>query len=218
MDKLIYTPPEQPLEILYHDRDIAVINKPSGLLSVPGGSPDLADCAESRLAEQLGELVYSVHRLDLWTSGLLIFALRRKAEADLHAQFRDRIIKKKYIALAAGHIQKSTGTMDWPLATDPNERPKQCVDYSKGKPALTHYQIIEYRREHTLVALFPYTGRSHQLRVHLATLGHPILGDPFYAPESIRKQANRLMLHAEWIQFQHPYHHECMEFCSPSGF
>lgn len=218
MSDFVYNPPTEPwLDILYQDKDIIVINKPSGLLSVPGRDPAHHDSAYARaLAEHPQAQV--VHRLDMATSGVLLLALRRSAERELKRQFRDRETQKSYYARVAGHIKATQGSIELPLICDWPNRPRQKVDHQVGKPSLTHYEVISKGRYSTLVKLIPITGRSHQLRVHMMALGHPILGDGFYADSWAKRLAPRLLLHAASLSIKHPYSGEPMSFSAPVPF
>lgn len=205
MSDFIYSPPTDPwLEIIYQDKDILVVNKPSGLLSVPGRATEHHDSVYSRvLAEYPNAQV--VHRLDMATSGVIVVALRRNAEKELKRQFRDRETKKTYYARVAGHMKQQKGSVDLPLICDWPNRPKQKVDHEIGKPSLTHFDVISYAKRSTLVKLTPITGRSHQLRVHMMAIGHPILGDNFYADPLAKRLASRLLLHAHELTIKQPY-------------
>lgn len=205
MSDFIYSPPTDPwLEIIYQDKDILVVNKPSGLLSVPGRATEHHDSVYSRvLAEYPNAQV--VHRLDMATSGVIVVALRRNAEKELKRQFRDRETKKIYYARVAGHMKQQKGSVDLPLICDWPNRPKQKVDHEIGKPSLTHFDVISYAKHSTLVKLTPITGRSHQLRVHMMAIGHPILGDNFYADPLAKRLASRLLLHAHELTIKQPY-------------
>lgn len=201
-DDWVYRPPEGAPVVLYEDRDVVVVNKPAGLLSVPGRGALLADCAESRLSGLFGK-IYAAHRLDMDTSGLLIFARRRSAERELHRQFRERLVEKRYVARVAGILSAIEGVISQPLRVIDGEG-RSAVD-PQGKPAHTRFVVQRQDENTALLHLFPRTGRSHQLRVHLAFLGHPILGDRFYAPPDVAAQSARLLLHAEEICFHQPY-------------
>lgn len=205
MSDFIYHPPTDPwLDIIYQDKDILVINKPSGLLSVPGKALELHDSVYSRvLAKHSNAQV--VHRLDMSTSGVIVIALRRNAEKELKRQFRERETKKTYYARVAGHIKQQAGTIDLALTCDWPNKPKQKVDHKIGKPSLTHFEVISYGKRSTLVKLMPITGRSHQLRVHTMAIGHPILGDNFYADPLAKRLSSRLLLHAETLTLKQPY-------------
>ena len=213
-----YMPPTEPwLDILYQDKDIIVLNKPSGLLTNPGRGPELADSLFSRVKADF-ELAQLVHRLDLSTSGVVIIALRRKAERELKRQFAERLVKKRYLAVVAGQPAPASGSIDWPLAVDAEQAPRQKVCLQTGKAAVTHYHVLQQLAAAALVELLPVTGRSHQLRVHMLTLGHPILGDAFYAPSPVLVAAPRLLLHAASLQIQHPYSGKTLEFTADTDF
>lgn len=204
-DVFSYCPPTEPwLDILYQDKDIVVLNKPSGLLTNPGRGPHLADCLLSRVQQQF-PLAQLVHRLDMATSGLVVIALRRSAERALKQQFADRQVAKRYLAVVWGKLAPSHGQVDVPLIADHQQPPKQKVCLTTGKPALTHYTVMQQLADRALVELKPVTGRSHQLRVHMLHLGHPILGDAFYACDKVRTAAPRLLLHAATLAFNQPY-------------
>ena len=213
----IYDPPLVPfLNVLYEDADIIVVNKPSGLLSVPGRLKEYHDSVLSRVRSMHPD-AFAVHRLDLGTSGVLVVGLNKKSISDLGKQFMGREVKKIYIALVDGIIKES-GKVDLPLILDINNRPYQKVDFEVGKAALTYYEPLQTFEDRTLVRLFPLTGRSHQLRVHLKEIGHPILGDHLYASEEIKNKAEHLCLHAGCLSFCHPTTKERMHFCAPPPF
>ncbi|MCA0041906.1 RluA family pseudouridine synthase [Celeribacter litoreus] len=197
-----YNPPQDPLDILHMDHEILVVNKPSGLLSVPGKGEHLADCLMSRIQSVFPEALL-IHRLDRDTSGVMIFALTPHAQRHIGLQFEKRQTKKTYVAVVHGKIAEKTGTVDLPLIVDWPNRPKQMVDHENGKQAITDWRVVRYADNQTRVRLMPKTGRSHQLRVHMLAIGHPIMGDPFYATGEAR-DAPRLMLHAEQLRLRHP--------------
>ena len=197
-----YNPPDDPLAILHDDHEVLLVDKPSGLLSVPGKGPDLADCLLTRV-QAVFPTALLVHRLDRDTSGVMVFALTPHAQRHLGLQFEKRQTRKTYVARVWGEMAEKTGTVDLPLIVDWPNRPKQMVDHENGKPAVTDWRVIRARDGETRVRLMPKTGRSHQLRVHMQALGHPILGDPFYADGPAR-EFPRLMLHSETLQFRHP--------------
>jgi tRNA pseudouridine32 synthase / 23S rRNA pseudouridine746 synthase len=197
-----YNPPDTPLSIVYHDHELLVLDKPSGLLSVPGKGEHLADCLIARVQAVFPEALL-VHRLDRDTSGIMIFALTPHAQRHLGLQFEKRQSKKVYVARVWGKVEEKTGTVDLPLIVDWPNRPLQHVDFENGKPAVTDWRVVKYEGETTRMRLFPKTGRSHQLRVHMREIGHPILGDPFYATGEAR-DFPRLMLHAESLKLRHP--------------
>ncbi|GGC17444.1 RNA pseudouridine synthase [Marivita lacus] len=197
-----YTPPDTPLDVLHEDHQILIVNKPAGLLSVPGKTPELADCLIARL-EIAYPQVLLVHRLDRDTSGVMVFALTPHAQRHLGLQFEKRQTKKTYLARVAGRMEPKTGTVDLPLIVDWPNRPLQMVDPENGKPAVTDWRVMKASDVESRVQLYPLTGRSHQLRVHMLSLGHPILGDPLYASETA-EQYPRMMLHAEELRLRHP--------------
>lgn len=197
-----YAPPQDPLRILHDDHEIVVADKPPGLLSVPGKGAHLADCLLARVQEAFPTALL-VHRLDRDTSGVMIFALSPHAQRHLGLQFEKRQVKKSYVARVHGRLEPKTGTVDLPLIVDWPNRPRQKVCHETGRPALTDWRVQSYGSGETRVRLSPKTGRSHQLRVHMRELGHPILGDPFYA-EGAAREYPRLMLHSEELRLRHP--------------
>lgn len=197
-----YDPPDTPLEILHEDAQLVAVNKPAGLLSVPGRGPHLADCLLSRVQAVFPEALL-VHRLDRDTSGVIVFALTAHAQRSLSMQFEARSAKKTYVARVWGRLEPKTGTVDLPLIVDWPNRPRQMVCHDTGKPAVTDWRVLRYEDGTTRVRLSPRTGRSHQLRVHMLALGHPILGDPLYAAGPARDFA-RLMLHSQELRIKHP--------------
>ena len=208
----VYNPPTDPwLHVLYQDGHIIVVNKPSGLLSVPGKALEHHDSIMSRIKADFPD-AESVHRLDMATSGVMVVALNKAAERELKRQFREREPKKTYIARVWGKLEKPQGLVDLPLICDWPNRPKQKVCYETGKSAQTFYEVLEYEENATRVKLSPITGRSHQLRVHMLALGHPILGDRFYAHPQARALAPRLQLHAQELFITHPAFHSPIHF------
>lgn len=197
-----YAPPQDPLVILHDDHQVLLVDKPSGLLSVPGKGEHLADCLMARV-QKVFPTALLVHRLDRDTSGVMIFALTPHAQRHLGLQFEKRQTKKTYVARVWGEMAEKTGTVDLPLIVDWPNRPRQMVDHENGKQAVTDWRVMRTKDNETRVKLMPRTGRSHQLRVHMLALGHPILGDPFYA-EGAARDYPRLMLHSETLQFRHP--------------
>ena len=198
--------------VLYQDKHIMVVNKPSGLLSVPGRAPENKDSVMTRVQNDF-PTAESVHRLDMATSGVIVVALTKAAERELKRQFREREPKKTYIARVWGHLGQDEGLIDLPLICDWPNRPKQKVCYETGKSAQTEYQVISRDDDgSTRVKLSPITGRSHQLRVHMLAMGHPILGDGFYAHPEAKAMASRLQLHAQQLCITHP------EFGTPMHF
>jgi len=197
-----YTPPDTPLSVLHEDAEVLLIDKPAGLLSVPGKGPHLADCLLSRVQDAFPDALL-VHRLDRDTSGVMIFALTPHAQRHLGLQFEKRMTKKTYVARVWGTPAEKTGTVDLPLIVDWPNRPKQKVCFETGKPAQTDWRVLKSQGETSRIRLQPHTGRSHQLRVHMLALGHPILGDPFYA-SGAAGDFPRLMLHSQELRFNHP--------------
>ncbi len=187
------------------DDALLVVNKPAGLLSVPGRGTDKQDCLITRVQARYADALI-VHRLDMGTSGLMLLARGKAMERALSILFQQRAVDKRYLALAAGRFQQPAGTIDLPLLTDWPNRPRQKVDFEAGKPSVTHYQVLAYDEatDTSRVALQPLTGRSHQLRVHLMSIGHALLGDELYAPSAVCAQAGRLLLHASRLVFVHP--------------
>lgn len=214
-----YNPPQDPwLHILYQDEHIMVVNKPSGLLSVPGRLPEHKDSVMTRIQRDFPN-AESVHRLDMATSGVIIVALTKAAERELKRQFREREPKKSYVARVWGHPEKDKGLIDLPLICDWPQRPKQKVCFETGKAAQTEYEVLDYAADNSArVLLKPITGRSHQLRVHMLALGYPILGDNFYAHEEAKAMAPRLQLHAEMLTITHPQYQTPMTFRQPADF
>ncbi|CCK12098.1 Ribosomal large subunit pseudouridine synthase A [Cronobacter sakazakii 680] len=214
-----YNPPQDPwLLILYQDEHIMVVNKPSGLLSVPGRLEEHKDSVMIRIQRDFPK-AESVHRLDMATSGVIAVALTKAAERELKRQFREREPKKHYVARVWGAPGKRAGVVDLPLICDWPNRPKQKVCYETGKAAQTEYEVLEYADDNTArVLLRPITGRSHQLRVHMMALGHPILGDKFYATPDAFARAPRLLLHAEQLTITHPAYGTPMTFRAPADF
>jgi tRNA pseudouridine32 synthase/23S rRNA pseudouridine746 synthase len=215
-----YDPPTDPyLTILYQDEDILVLDKPSGLLSVPGKAVENKDSLASRAQEQFPESSI-VHRLDMPTSGVMVMAMNHDTNRYLGKQFQLRKVEKSYIARVWGHIEGNEGQIDLPLRCDWPNRPRQIVCYEHGKPSQTDWRVMEREAENniTRVSLSPLTGRSHQLRVHMMTLGHPILGDELYAEEDAFNAAPRLQLHAHTLSFTHPRSGDIMTFEAPLPF
>ena len=199
----VYDPPQDPPRILHADHEILVVDKQAGLLSVPGKDEDRKDCLISRLQGIYPEVLL-VHRLDQDTSGVMIFALTPHAQRHLGLQFEKRHTKKTYVARVWGRMAEKTGRVDLPLIVDWPNRPKQMVDHENGRSAQTDWRVIRATDAETRVSLSPVTGRSHQLRVHMLSLGHPILGDPLYAEGPARDDYPRLMLQAESLRIRHP--------------
>ena len=209
---LNYNPPMTPyLSIVYQDDDLLIVNKPSVLLTVPGKDPKHADCLIARI-NRVFPTAKIVHRLDMATSGIICLAMHKEAHRNLSIQFQDRKTAKRYIARVFGKLEQETGSVDLPLICDWPNRPKQMVDHDNGKPSLNHFKVLEYEQNATRVELTPITGRSHQLRVHMLSLGHPILGDKLYAHPEAFAMAPRLQLHAEMLTLAHPASGETLIF------
>ena len=216
--EFVYQPPLSPyLSLLFHDDDVIVVNKPSGLLSVPGKAPEHRDSLITRIQRVYPD-ARIVHRLDMATSGVMVVAQHKDSHRQLSRQFELRQTAKRYFARIAGVPAQSSGSVDLPLICDWPNRPKQKVDFESGKPALTHYKVVQQDATEALVALIPITGRSHQLRVHMLELGHPILGDRLYGTPSVIASAPRLQLHAETLSFTHPTSGKRMQFSAPLPF
>jgi len=214
----VYAPPQHALCTIYEDDDLIVIDKPAGLLSVPGRLPEHHDSAYARILRDHPEAKVT-HRLDMATSGLLMFAKHRTAEVAISKMFQARTVEKHYIALVQGQLE-GEGSVEVPLITDWENRPRQIVHFELGKSAKTLYQVLDYDVEQDIsrVLLTPITGRSHQLRVHMQYIGHPITGDKLYHPEPTRSPLQRLALHAWDLVFQHPLQGNLLKLQSPLPF
>ena len=197
-----YNPPNDPIEVVYEDAHVVAVNKPTGLLSVPGKGEHLSDCMLSRVMVAFPDALL-VHRLDRDTSGVMVFALTPHAQRSMSMQFEARSTKKTYVACVAGAVDESEGEIDLPLIVDWPNRPKQMVCHETGKPAVTEFKRMSVSEGQSRLRLFPKTGRSHQLRVHCLAIGHPILGDPLYSPETVADFPS-LLLHSEELRINHP--------------
>jgi tRNA pseudouridine32 synthase/23S rRNA pseudouridine746 synthase len=211
-----YAPPDDPLDVIHADHEILIVNKPSGLLSVPGKGPHLADCLIARVQVAFPQALL-IHRLDRDTSGVMVFALTRHAQRHIGLQFEKRMTKKTYVARVWGMLEPKKGTVDLPLIVDWENRPLQKVCHETGKSAQTDWRVLRNDARESRVRLMPKTGRSHQLRVHMLSLGHPILGDPFYAQGEAREY-ERLMLHSEELRLRHPDGGEGVKFRAKAPF
>jgi tRNA pseudouridine32 synthase/23S rRNA pseudouridine746 synthase len=200
----VYNPPMEPyVSILYRDDDLIVLDKPSGLLSVPGRNPALFDSLATRVQKQFPKALM-INRLDKDTSGIVLMSLNRKAHAAIALQFENRTTQKSYIAVVYGEVVGESGHIDLPLAIDPDNKPRHRVDHENGRAAQTDWHVLErLPLPATRVRLHPLTGRTHQLRVHMKAIGHPILGDEFYADGVALAASNRLLLHAQELSFRH---------------
>ncbi|MBW8372157.1 MAG: RNA pseudouridine synthase [Thiobacillus sp.] len=201
------TPVQEPA-VVYADDTLLVVDKPSGLLAVPGRGADKQDCLAARVQVHYPDALI-VHRLDMATSGLMVIARGPAAQRELSKAFAGRAVNKRYIAVVAGRLDappEAWGTIDLPIIVDWPNRPLRITDHAQGKPSLTRWRVLGHDETgwNTRVELEPVTGRSHQLRVHLRELGHPILGDTLYAPPDVQALATRLLLHAWSLSFAHP--------------
>ena len=211
-----YSPPATPIDIVYEDSDILVVNKPEGLLSVPGRGLHLQDCLLNRIHEVF-PMALLVHRLDCDTSGLIVFAMSKHSQRQLSMQFEKRLIKKTYVARVSGQVSEKSGLIEKPIIVDWPNRPLQKVCYETGKPAITNWRRVRADQNESRLKLNPKTGRSHQLRVHCMAMGHVILGDPLYA-EGEAVNYDRLMLHSEELRLNHPESGRGMSFRSKAPF
>jgi len=205
------------LALIYRDESLLVMSKPAGLLAVPGRGADKQDSLASRVQAEFPDALV-VHRLDMATSGLMMFACGAEMQRRLSHMFRERKVQKHYVAVVAGRVEPAQGEVDLPLASDWPNRPKQKVDSVTGKHSLTRYRLLENDPEAdtSRVELEPFTGRTHQLRVHMAAIGHPVLGDALYG-EGASGRAGRLLLHARVLSFAHPLSAEPLTLvCEPS--
>jgi tRNA pseudouridine32 synthase/23S rRNA pseudouridine746 synthase len=215
-----HTPPERMphgVPVIYHDGYIVAIDKPSGLLSVKGIGVEKIDCAAVRVASAI-EGARIVHRLDMDTSGILVMARDADTHRELSRQFQDREVKKQYIAVVGGVVSGDEGVIDIPIRKDLDNPPCQCVDFEQGKQSNTSWSVMKRESDRTWLTLQPTTGRSHQLRIHLRELGHPILGDDLYAPPELQTCTDRLMLHAISLTVVHPVSGETLVLNSPCPF
>jgi tRNA pseudouridine32 synthase / 23S rRNA pseudouridine746 synthase len=214
----IYDPPLEPfLTALHVDDDLLVVNKPSGLLSVSGKAAEHSDCIEAR-ARKNYPVSRIVHRLDMDTSGVMVLAMNPAALRHLGLQFERRKTSKSYVAEVWGNIAEEEGEIDLPLVCDWPNRPKQMVCRERGRPALTRWQVERRNERTTRVRLYPHTGRSHQLRVHMLAIGHVIIGDRFYAEGEALEASSRLALHAESLTLHHPANGERHTFQAECPF
>jgi len=194
---------KEEITILYQDSDLLLVRKPDLLLSIPGRHPLNKDCLITRL-QQNYPTASIVHRLDLDTSGIMVIPLNKPTHAHISRQFQQREVHKSYHAIVYGLVGPDSGEVNLPIASDWERRPRQMICHQRGKSALTHFEVMERKKDRTRVLLKPVTGRSHQLRIHMRELGHPILGCDMYAHETALDMASRLMLHATTLEFTHP--------------
>ena len=208
------------MDALYADDTLLVVDKPSGLLAVPGRGADKQDCLSARVQASYPDALI-VHRLDMATSGLMVMARGPVAQRALSMAFAARAVTKRYVAVVAGRLEapaEAWGVIDLPILADWPNRPMRIVDRQSGKPSVTRWRVLENDGTRTRVELEPVTGRSHQLRVHLRELGHPILGDALYAPPDVQALSGRLLLHACSLRFAHPFTGEALAFESVAPF
>jgi tRNA pseudouridine32 synthase/23S rRNA pseudouridine746 synthase len=205
MSQPVYLVPhsQEEIRILHEDEDLLLVRKPDLLLSVPGRHPANKDCLITRL-QKTWSGASIVHRLDLDTSGIMVIPLNKETHSHISRQFQERKVTKSYIAVVYGNIEENTGSVDLPIAGDWPNKPKQKICYQSGKSALTRFSVIERHPDRTRLLLEPETGRTHQLRIHMSEIGHPILGCDMYAHEEALGMADRLMLHATTLSFTHP--------------
>ena len=188
---------------LYRDPRLIVVDKPAGMPAVPGRGPDKQDCLVTKLQQEFGD-VRVVHRLDWATSGVILFARDADAQRELSRQFAERLVDKQYAAVVRGEPVDDRGAIDFPLRKDFDHPPRHRVDAVHGKPALTEWRVVQRLGDRARLVLHPLTGRSHQLRLHMAAIDHPILGDTLYADPATQAASPRLLLHAERLTFFHP--------------
>lgn len=207
------------LPVLWADEQLIAVDKPAGMLSVPGRGPERADCAASRVQAVWPDALI-VHRLDMGTSGVLVFGRGPEAQRRLSAAFAERRVDKRYLAIVAGVPTVDTGTVELPLICDWPNRPRQMVDVERGKPSTTHWRVLQPAADGATarLELIPFTGRSHQLRVHMQAIGHPIVGDELYAPAEVLAMSPRLLLHAECLTLPHPAGASALTLRAPCPF
>ena len=222
--RLVQEPPpylvphsREEIIILYEDADLLLVRKPDLLLSIPGRHPLNKDCLITRL-QQRYPTASIVHRLDLDTSGIMVIPLNKPTHAHISRQFQERKVEKSYHAVVYGVVAQDEGEVDLPIARDWANRPRQMICQERGKSALTRFAVLQRAADRTRLLLKPVTGRSHQLRIHMRELGHPILGCDMYAHEAALGMAERLMLHATTLGFEHPTTGEWLQGECPPGF
>lgn len=208
--------------VVYADPSMVILNKPSGLLSVPGRGPDKQDCLSTRVQRHYADALV-VHRLDMATSGLLVMARGAAAQRALNHAFATRLVHKRYVAVVFGELRTPENTwqvIDLPIIVDWPNRPLRVIDHLRGQASTTRLRSMRFdkNRQTTEVELEPLTGRSHQLRVHLQAIGHPMVGDSLYAPQSVAALSPRLLLHASALAFPHPLSGDTVYFECPPDF
>ena len=215
----IVPPCYKDIDILYQDEHLLLVHKPDLLLSVPGRAPENKDCLITRLQQQFPS-ASMVHRLDLDTSGIMVIPLSKTVHSHISRQFQERKVYKEYTAVIYGLPKMNRGEINFPIKCDWENRPKQIVDYGNGKQAQTFYKVLERIPElnQSRITLYPVTGRTHQLRLHLKAIKHPILGCDMYAHEKALGMAKRLMLHATRLEFEHPITGKTLRKLCPPEF
>ena len=208
---------QDEIAILHEDADLLLVRKPDLLLSVPGRHPLNKDCLITRL-QQRYPTASMVHRLDLDTSGIMVIPLNKATHAHISRQFQQRRVEKSYHAVVYGVVKEDSGEVDLPIAVDWENRPRQIICHQRGKAALTRYEVLRRQSDRTRLLLKPVTGRSHQLRIHMRELGHPILGCDMYAHDTALAMADRLLLHATRLAFEHPTTGAWLEGECPADF
>ena len=205
VDTFIAPPCHEEITILFEDEHILLINKPSGLLTLSGKNPSNKDSVHHRLVQQYDSALMT-HRLDFGTSGIMLVALNKTVNANITKQFQRRSIKKNYISILEGHLIDDHGYIDEPIARDPANFPRQKICKQSGKTAVSEYQVLERTNNPiaTRVLFTPLTGRTHQLRIHSQAIGHPIQGCDLYGSPETQAKADRLLLHASQLIFEHP--------------
>lgn len=205
-------------EVLYLDDDFIVLNKLPNLLSVPGRGPEKQDCLSARVQAHFPEALI-VHRLDYDTSGIILMALNKPAQSNISRLFQEREIDKMYTAIVFGHPEDDSGSIDLPMRCDYERRPLQIIDHEQGKQALTHWKVLQrYENNTSRIELKPHTGRSHQLRLHMHSLGYPILGDNLYGTTETHAMSERLLLHATQLTFNHPSLNQLIDIVNSAEF
>lgn len=203
-------------QIVYQDEFLIVLNKPAGLLAAPGRGAEKFDSVATRIQSQVPDAKI-VHRLDCATSGVMLMAIGLEAQRELNRQFHDREVEKEYLAVVSGIVSEVQGVIDIPIRGNPDDRPRQIIDYQMGKDAVTKWTVISAENNRTRLLLKPVTGRTHQLRVHCMGMGFPIVGDGLYNPGADNR-AGRMMLHASTIEFSHPDSGQRMQMRADCNF
>jgi tRNA pseudouridine32 synthase/23S rRNA pseudouridine746 synthase len=212
----------EEIQVVFVDRALVVLDKPAGLLAVPGRGSDKQDCLSSRVQRHFADALV-VHRLDMSTSGLMLMARGMASQRILSEAFAQRLVEKQYVAVVQGQVRAppdGTTMIDLPIIVDWPHRPRRMIAAQGGQPSLTRLKLLEFEPDRGVsrVQLEPLTGRTHQLRVHLMAIGHPILGDMLYAPGAVQAMADRLLLHACALTFTHPEQGAELQFKSEPDF